>query len=410
MPTAIPTNSPRAIDQPVTRAGSGEMASTRPASANPAMSPATPPDSDNVTASAKNCRRMSRRDAPSAFRIPISRVRSVTLMSMMFMITMPPTITPIPATIGTTSKMTLVSFAQNAMRPSPVSIVKSLSAPGRSRCAMRIASSARSIAGATPSAVGILTEITIVCRRPYIDSNVLSGSMTKPSHDCPSTVPLRAIKPFTSSWMPRTRVRRAAELLGHVVAEHRDVAALLDVHVGQRLAGRELVVLHHDVRRRDAENEDVAGRAVAPLHVGHRRGPSRLQRDRFGVRDGARDESDVLGRDDRPPLDLLPRFVVDEAHLNRIAADLERVHPDDRARDPLTDVRVHPLDDGDDGDEKCDRDDDAEQREERAEPVAPDRLDGEGNGFVQGHGGKLPCTYSYRRASMGSSRAARLAG
>ncbi len=102
--------------------------------------------------------------------------------------------------------MTFVRRPQNAINPSPVSTVKSLSDPGRRRCAMRIASSARNIAGATPAAVAILTEITIVCRRPYIDSKVVSGSITNPSHDWPRTVPLRAITPFTISCIPCTRI------------------------------------------------------------------------------------------------------------------------------------------------------------------------------------------------------------
>ncbi len=158
-----------------------------------------PPRTDNVSASAKNWRRMSRRAAPSALRMPISRVRSVTLISMMFMMTIPPTTTPMTTTAGTTVKITRVSLPQNAISPSPVSMVKSLSAPGRRRCAMRIASSARNIAGPTPSAVAIFTEITIVWRRPYIDSKVLSGSITKPSHDWPSTVPFFAMTPLTTS-------------------------------------------------------------------------------------------------------------------------------------------------------------------------------------------------------------------
>ena len=41
---------------------------------------------------------MSRRRAPMALRIPISRVRSVTLTSMMFMIPIPPTRSEMPAT------------------------------------------------------------------------------------------------------------------------------------------------------------------------------------------------------------------------------------------------------------------------------------------------------------------------
>ena len=48
---------------------------------------------------------MSRRRAPSALRTPISRVRSVTETSMMFMITMPPTSSEIAATPIVTMKM-----------------------------------------------------------------------------------------------------------------------------------------------------------------------------------------------------------------------------------------------------------------------------------------------------------------
>src|SRR5712671_4279882 len=96
--------------------------------------------------------------------------------------------------------------AQNAINPSPVSTVKSSSSPGRSRCAMRIASSARSMPSATPAAAAILTEITLVWRRPYRASKVESGSMTNPSQDCPSTVPFFAMTPLMVSCAPRTRM------------------------------------------------------------------------------------------------------------------------------------------------------------------------------------------------------------
>ena len=46
-------------------------------------------------ASVRNCQRMSRLVAPSAFRTPISRVLSVTETSMMFMTPTPPTRSPI---------------------------------------------------------------------------------------------------------------------------------------------------------------------------------------------------------------------------------------------------------------------------------------------------------------------------
>jgi hypothetical protein len=59
-----------------------------------------------------------------------------------------------------------VSWRQNAARASALSTVKSFASPGRSRWAMRIASSARLMAGSTASALGIFTETTVVFRRP----------------------------------------------------------------------------------------------------------------------------------------------------------------------------------------------------------------------------------------------------
>ncbi len=50
------------------------------------------------TASIRNCERMLPFCAPIALRIPISRVRSVTVTSMMFMTPMPPTSNEIAAT------------------------------------------------------------------------------------------------------------------------------------------------------------------------------------------------------------------------------------------------------------------------------------------------------------------------
>ena len=51
----------------------------------------TPPMAEVVPASMMNWLRMSRRLAPRDLRMPISRVRSVTDTSMMFMMPMPPT-------------------------------------------------------------------------------------------------------------------------------------------------------------------------------------------------------------------------------------------------------------------------------------------------------------------------------
>ena len=57
--------------------------------------PSTPPAEVRNTASSRNCQRISIRRAPSALRTPISRVRSVTLIVMMLITPMPPTISAI---------------------------------------------------------------------------------------------------------------------------------------------------------------------------------------------------------------------------------------------------------------------------------------------------------------------------
>ena len=119
-----------------------------------------------------------------------------------------------------------------------------------------------------------------------------------------------------------------------------------------------------------------------------------MERDRFRLGNGALDEADVLGCDDRTALDLFPRLVVDEPHLNGIATDLKRIDADDRARQPLANVGVHALDHGDDGDEKCDGDDDPEQGEEGSQLVAPNGQEREAERFGDAHGTKLPCNYS----------------
>ena len=61
---------------------------TRP---TPIRMPIMPPQADRIADSVRNWISTSRVLAPSALRIPISRVRSVTDTSMIFMMPMPPT-------------------------------------------------------------------------------------------------------------------------------------------------------------------------------------------------------------------------------------------------------------------------------------------------------------------------------
>ncbi len=96
------------------------------------MTPKTPPTSAIVPDSIRNCIRMSFGRAPSALRIPISRVRSVTLTSMMFMITMPPTTSEMSATPPATAPNDLVIVLKNPTRVLFVSSSNESSAPGAS--------------------------------------------------------------------------------------------------------------------------------------------------------------------------------------------------------------------------------------------------------------------------------------
>ncbi len=67
-----------------------------------------PPAIESDSASMRNCVRMWWGSAPTAMRMPISRVRSVTLTSMMFMIPMPPTSSDTAATLASSSVMVCV--------------------------------------------------------------------------------------------------------------------------------------------------------------------------------------------------------------------------------------------------------------------------------------------------------------
>ena len=135
-----------ATDQNCTAAGSGDTLLMMIATTKPMKVPATPPSTDSVTDSVRICQTMSRRLAPSALRRPISRVRSLTTISMMFMITMPPTTSDSATTPTSTAKIPLVAWWYRSSSESDVSIPKLSGFPGLSRRWMRIATVASSMA------------------------------------------------------------------------------------------------------------------------------------------------------------------------------------------------------------------------------------------------------------------------
>ncbi len=322
-------------------------------------------------------------------------MRSFTDISMMFMITMPPTTIPMQTTPGIIRNSTLVSVFQNATSASALSTVKSFSSSGRSRCATRIASSARSMAPSISAASCIFTDTTVVLRRPYIDSNVLIGMSRNPSNDCPSTRPFWAMTPFTSSSRPATRTFRPTACAGqveqlarHFPSKHHHGPSLGDVGIGEGFAGGESVVLDQLVGRGHPEDEHRAHGPVAVADVVDRRGPPRLQRNGLGVGNGAPHRLGVAGRDDRPSRDPLHHLVVQQPHRDRRAAHLEGIGADHRAGQVLLHVRVHALDDGHHHHEERDGHDDPEQREEGAQLGRPDGVEGNAEGFEEGHVGR----------------------
>ena len=81
----------------------------------------TPPMALRIAASTRNWVTISRRGAPMDFLMPISRVRSVTVTSMIFMMPMPPTSRAIPAIPPSTTLMEVVSSVDSLMAEFPSS-------------------------------------------------------------------------------------------------------------------------------------------------------------------------------------------------------------------------------------------------------------------------------------------------
>jgi HEAT repeat protein len=95
-PTTSETSRPAAIAHPGIAVGIvGYIQRKSSPTLAPVINPTSPPIPVNATASSRNCCTMSRRRAPTALRMPISRVRSVTETSMMFITPTPPISRPI---------------------------------------------------------------------------------------------------------------------------------------------------------------------------------------------------------------------------------------------------------------------------------------------------------------------------
>ena len=98
-----------------TDAGKGVYVRSTSATRNPSAMPMAPPAMHCMKLSVMNCFKMSPCVAPIARRTPISLLRSVTLTSITFMITIPPITTEITLTRMNTPKNAELILFHSAM-------------------------------------------------------------------------------------------------------------------------------------------------------------------------------------------------------------------------------------------------------------------------------------------------------
>ena len=210
MPTPAPTTSASRIDQGATLAGSGDTAATIFASAMPSAMPIAAPKTLSVADSTRNCDRMSRRFAPSALRMPISRVRSATATSMMFMITIAPTTSPMAGSAVPNRISRPLSSSKNDSAASDVSSAKLSGRAGPRRRKPRIASRTLSMASSSSSRLGACTTSASMSPRGFVtrDSDDLYGPMAMRSSEKPKTLPCFSSTPMTVYGVPPMRISR----------------------------------------------------------------------------------------------------------------------------------------------------------------------------------------------------------
>ena len=156
MPTEAEKPMPMANDHHGSEIGKPDTTLISQPIVAPRTMPMTPPSEVRKTASRRNCQRISRRRAPSALRTPISRVRSVTLMVMIAITPMPPTISAIEEMATSAMKMPLLMRSQILKIASCVPMSKSLSWSRRRPCRARmISSTSRMAASRGTSSRGI---------------------------------------------------------------------------------------------------------------------------------------------------------------------------------------------------------------------------------------------------------------
>ena len=142
---------------------------------------------------------MSVRRAPSDLRKPISRVRSATAISMMFMITMPPTTSEIATSPGSATNSTRLILPQKSSTSSAVSIAKLSASAGRRCRRLRRIASACAIASRISSCEAAFTASASITRGGFTQrfTGDDAGATANLSRDNPSRLPWRSTTPMT---------------------------------------------------------------------------------------------------------------------------------------------------------------------------------------------------------------------
>src|SRR5215216_4720720 len=198
-PTARLTPKARATDQPVMAAGTGESRPTRRAAPTPSRMPTTPPLTVRATASSRNWRSTSRVRAPTALRSPISRVRSDTLTSMMFITPTPPTTREIPA-IEASTRVRMPRIRPTTPRMSSWVRTWYSCSGWASVTTLRMIACSSSIS----SVLGALTAMPSTRLTPNRRWAAVTGMNSSASRATPKAVPTRPITPTTRNRTPPT--------------------------------------------------------------------------------------------------------------------------------------------------------------------------------------------------------------
>ena len=321
--------------------------------------PMRPPSSDRTSASTRNWARMSRPRAPIALRMPISRVRSRTETSMMFMIPMPPTMSEIEAMPAEQQRQRAADRGRGSSSWVWSKTLKSSSSVGGEVVAV---AQERGDLGAwrrssgPPSAT--LTPIVRTLSPPtkYF-CTVPIGTMTWSSGSWKPVPPLGWRMPMTRNGRPPIEISvprslgAEPEVVGGRRAEDGDAQVVVDADVGQERALPDLVGADRRVVRRGADDR----RRRVLVAGGDESGWSRPP----GATPAIAASSAIASASSSV------RVVDAAAAAGR--ADRQQVRAE--ALEPVRDARGRALADADQGDDRRDADDHAEHRQGRPEPA-----------------------------------------